>query len=85
MYEYFGQQGWVCPKCGRVYSPTTSMCFFCSGNNTVTVGTNTPINTPVEKDSDWEDIILKNTYVLRDFNPKVTYTSLSGKTVGDKK
>lgn len=25
------QQGWVCPKCGRVYSPSTAMCFYCGG------------------------------------------------------
>lgn len=29
----FGQQGWICPKCGRVYSPFTSMCSFCSNDN----------------------------------------------------
>ena len=23
------QQGWECPKCGRVYSPSTPMCIFC--------------------------------------------------------
>lgn len=22
-------QGWICPKCGRVYSPYTSQCTFC--------------------------------------------------------
>lgn len=22
-------QGWQCPICGRVYSPTTPMCFYC--------------------------------------------------------
>lgn len=22
----FAQQGWICPKCGRVYSPFTAMC-----------------------------------------------------------
>lgn len=21
----FGQQGWICPKCGRVYSPFTQI------------------------------------------------------------
>ena len=29
----FGQQGWICPKCGRVYSPFTSMCSYCSNDN----------------------------------------------------
>lgn len=27
-----GMQGWICPKCGRVYSPTTSMCSYCSND-----------------------------------------------------
>lgn len=29
----FGQQGWICPKCGRVFSPFTSMCPYCKGND----------------------------------------------------
>ena len=24
-----GQQGWICPKCGRVFSPSTPMCLYC--------------------------------------------------------
>ena len=28
----FGQQGWICPKCGRVYSPFTQMCLYCKPN-----------------------------------------------------
>lgn len=26
--------GWECPKCGRVYSPTTTMCQYCGGQST---------------------------------------------------
>ena len=35
----FGQQGWICPKCGRVYSPFTQMCLYCKPNNTNTIST----------------------------------------------
>lgn len=23
------QQGWQCPKCDRIYSPNSGMCFYC--------------------------------------------------------
>jgi uncharacterized OB-fold protein len=29
----FIPQGWECPKCKRVYSPTTSMCSHCPQNS----------------------------------------------------
>ena len=32
------QQGWQCPLCGRVYSPTTMMCLYC-GNREESVTT----------------------------------------------
>ena len=36
-------QGWICPKCGRVYSPTTFMCFYCGGQTiTSSTGTSKP-------------------------------------------
>ena len=34
------QQGWQCPICKRVYSPTTSMCYYCSGETTTTTTNN---------------------------------------------
>ena len=27
--DIFVNKGWQCPICGRVYSPTTPMCFYC--------------------------------------------------------
>ena len=46
----FIPQGWECPKCKRVYSPTTSMCSHCpvqgvTSTGTITTGTFTSGNT----------------------------------------
>lgn len=36
------EYGWVCPQCGRVYSPWTSMCLYCGGGSwTITCGPQT--------------------------------------------
>lgn len=37
------QQGWQCPICGRVYSPTAMMCLYC-GNEEEIVSTNYTID-----------------------------------------
>lgn len=33
----FAHQGWECPKCGKVYSPTVQLCFSCGNDNVKTV------------------------------------------------
>ena len=40
--EIFAPQGWQCPVCKRVYSPTTPMCFYC-GTGEVTTSTSTKV------------------------------------------
>lgn len=35
-HSMFAPQGWVCPVCMRVYSPSTPMCYFCGRIETVT-------------------------------------------------
>lgn len=32
MNDFLVQQGWQCPICKRVYSPSTMMCYYCGGN-----------------------------------------------------
>lgn len=39
------QQGWQCPLCGRVYSPTTEMCLYC-GNGKEVISTTATFTTP---------------------------------------
>lgn len=39
-FEMLPQEGWVCPKCGRVYAPWVSMCEYCGGK-TITVADGT--------------------------------------------
>lgn len=36
----FTPQGWQCPICKRVYSPSTTMCYYC-GNEKSSVATTT--------------------------------------------
>ena len=45
----YTQQGWECPKCGRVYSPYTIMCQFCGAEEitrTYTNPTSNPTSNP---------------------------------------
>ena len=46
MYEMFAPQGWQCPICGRVYSPSTTMCLFCGRSDITYTSTGTELKTP---------------------------------------
>ncbi len=37
----FAPQGWQCPICKRVYSPTTPMCNYCGGEQKTVTTTST--------------------------------------------
>ena len=62
----FGQQGWICPKCGRVYSPFTRMCLYCGNSNSE--NTFTSANTPTIT---FDDILEANRDVLERIKEKV--------------
>lgn len=57
-YEFPASQGWICPKCGRVYAPSVPMCQYCGGNSkppTITTDSTTL------SDKNWWDSYLKQT------------------------
>ena len=57
----WGRQGWICPKCGRVYAPDTAMCFYCNGNNHVMPATTTTTTT--------KDYTLNGPYIYKVEDP----------------
>lgn len=42
-------QGWVCPTCGRVYSPITPMCYYCGGEQKTITYTTSAENVEIAK------------------------------------
>lgn len=53
----YASLGWKCPECGRVYSPTTPMCFYCGGNKTSNINTtyNNSNTTLTKTSNDYEN------------------------------
>lgn len=53
--DRFIQQGWQCPICGRVYSPSTTMCYYCgSGQNYIYTNSTSNANIPDKETlDDW--------------------------------
>ena len=47
-FKSFAIQGWQCPVCGAVYSPSTPMCYNCTGKTTTTTNTTTK-----HENNDW--------------------------------
>jgi hypothetical protein len=45
------QQGWQCPICKRVYSPTTPMCLYCGGDQKASASTNGTITADTAENS----------------------------------
>ena len=55
MTDFIAQQGWQCPICKRVYSPSTPCCFTCGNDDTTTTSTNGSITQNVIKFVAYED------------------------------
>ena len=54
--NFFGPSGWRCPQCGRIYSPSTIMCYYC--NNQQTYVTDHTTGTPIkEYVQNWNDYL----------------------------
>ena len=69
-YIDWGPQGWRCPVCGRVYSPTTPMCFYCSNKEGTVQTTGTSIN-----DSGWWEEYLKKSQTGKPVNDNPSTTT----------
>ncbi len=55
----FIQQGWECPKCHRIYSPTQSFCLYCNDRR-VTYSSSTAKSEWIYKDNSRTDDIYDN-------------------------
>ena len=70
-YDNWYQQGWVCPKCGRVYSPSTPMCYNCGGNATQVYAS--PNTTGVNPEKWWKDYVTCNPSLEKTLNSSDTF------------
>ena len=73
-YYSWGPEGWRCPVCGRVYSPTTPMCFYCS-NKEVTYRSGTSTD-----DSQWWEEYLKKSQTGKSTNDNPSTTTATTTT-----
>lgn len=52
-YTLVGQQGWICPRCGRVYGPNFFECSYCNNQITEVSTTSKDSSGYVVKDDDY--------------------------------
>ena len=52
-YTFGGHQGWICPKCGRVYGPNCFECIHCNNQITEVSTTSKDSSGYVVKDDDY--------------------------------
>ncbi len=74
----FIPQGWECPKCKRVYSPTTSMCSHCPQNATSVTTSGTTLTFTHNFDSSTPNPTAKSKCKICNRekweHPEITYT-----------
>lgn len=68
--EWGSPQGWRCPGCGRYYSPTTPMCFYCGNKEGTIQTTGTSIN-----DNEWWQKYLKQSQTGQPVNDNPSITT----------
>lgn len=71
-YYNWAPEGWRCPMCGRVYSPTTPMCFYCSNKEGTIQTTGTSIN-----DNEWWKEYLNRSQTGKPVNDNPSTTTAS--------
>ena len=74
-YYNWAPEGWRCPVCGRVYSPTTPMCFYCSNQEGTIQTTGTSIN-----DDEWWREYLKKSQTGKPVNDNPSTTTATTTT-----
>jgi hypothetical protein len=74
------QQGWECPKCGAVMSPTTACCVNCRGNKGGDTGST--INNPLTMDEWIKQHSYPSNFCSSDSSKSVVYGKEDRKSNG---